>query len=220
MQDVFLKDFGGISSPSGTNIFDNTNAFANAISILRRDGGGTLTVTKGVWYTGPIELFSDITLKIEEDAEISFLTDENRYLPVYTRWEGVDCYAMHPCIFANGQKNVRITGKGTINGNGRVWWEKRIANKMQKEPKTALQFKFAGLNPDYKNQPSGGGGRNIQFLRPPLIQFYKSTDCVIEDVRVCNSPFWTVHPVYCKNVVISGIRVENPAENASPAAWG
>ena len=216
MQDIFLKDFGGNSSQSGTNIFDNSMAFYNAINVLKRDGGGTLTVTKGVWYTGPIELFSDITLNIEEGAEISFLTDEDRYPPVYTRWEGVDCYAMHPCIFANGQKNVKITGKGTVNGNGQVWWEKRLDYKAKKvnKPKTAIQNKFASLNPGYENQPSGGGGRNIQFLRPPLIQFYKSTDCVIEDVRICNSPFWTVHPVYCKNVLISGIRVENPAENA------
>ena len=73
---------------------------------------------------------------------------------------------------------------------------------------------FAKLNPDYKNQPSGGGGRNIQFLRPPLIQFYKSEDCAIQGVSVKNSPFWTVHPVYCKNFIISDITVENPASNA------
>nr|MCR4626341.1 glycoside hydrolase family 28 protein [Treponema sp.] len=187
MQSVILKDFGGMPSEFGTNIFDNSTAFYNAINVLKQSGGGVLTVTKGTWYTGPIELFSNITLNLEKGAEISFLTDEERYLPVYTRWEGVDCFAMHPCIFANDQKNVIITGKGTINGNGQVWWKKRLANKKQQAPVTEIQCKFAKLNPGYEEQPSGGGGRNIQFLRPPLIQFYKCTDCAIEDVKVKNS---------------------------------
>ncbi len=214
MQSVILKDFGGMPSEFGTNIFDNSTAFYNAINVLKQSGGGVLTVTKGTWYTGPIELFSNITLNLEKGAEISFLTDEERYLPVYTRWEGVDCFAMHPCIFANDQKNVIITGKGTINGNGQVWWKKRLANKKQQAPVTEIQCKFAKLNPGYEEQPSGGGGRNIQFLRPPLIQFYKCTDCAIEDVKVKNSPFWTIHPVYCENIAITGVRVENPAEDA------
>lgn len=214
MQNVFLKDFGGKPEQTDSTKFDNTEAFSKAIGFLKTSGGGTLTVTEGIWHTGPIELFSNITLNLEKNAVISFFTDEERFPPVYTRWEGVDCYAMHPCVFANAQKNVKITGHGIIDGNGQDWWTKRIAKKPQAEPVTEIEKMFAKLNPDYKSQPSGGGGRYIQFLRPPLVQFYKSDDCKIEGITIRNSPFWTVHPVYCKNLEITGITVENPGENA------
>jgi len=216
MQNVFLKDFGGNPSTSTTEIFDNTKAFGEALTFLKQKGGGILNISKGIWKTGPIDLFSDITLNLKEGAVISFIPDEDLYKPVYTRWEGVDCYAMHPCIFADGQKNIKITGKGKIDGNGQLWWEKRLDYKAnnQTEPETNTQLMFAKLNPDYKTQPGGGGGRDIQFLRPPLIQFYKCENCSIKDVTVCNSPFWTIHPVYCKNIELSSLTVENPAENA------
>lgn len=212
MNNVYLKDFGGKTSEE-SNQFDNTEVFAKAIESLK-SSGGTLTVTKGTWCTGPVELFSNITLNLEEDAVISFFTDEERYPPVWTRWEGVDCWAMKPCLFVNGQKNVKLTGSGVVDGNGKTWWEKREAKRPQKEPETEIEKKFAALNPDYKNQPSGGGGRYIQFLRPALVQFYKCDDCKIEGVTIRNSPFWTVHPVYCKNLEIEGITVENPGEKA------
>jgi polygalacturonase len=196
----------------GDGITDNSNLFAAALRSLKKAGGGTLRVGKGVWRTGPLGLFSHTTLLLEEGAVISFIPEPRRYWPVWTRWEGVECYGMHPCIFAVDQKNITVTGKGTLDGGGQWWWNacREKKNRPQTEPETPEERELARLNTGYRTQPGGGGGRGIQFLRPPLLQFFNCVNIRIEGIILRNSPFWTVHPVYCTNLIISGITVSNP----------
>jgi polygalacturonase len=47
------------------------------------------------------------------------------------------------------------------------------------------------------------------WVRPSMIQFYECTNVLIEDVRIIDSTFWIVHPVFCKNVTVRGITVES-----------
>ena len=210
MKKVELEDFGG----KGDGQCDNTTAFALAFAEIARNGGGTLSVAAGVWRTGPIDIPGDTTLEIQEGAEISFVDDPDVYTPVFTRWEGVECFAMHPMVFSTKQKNIKITGKGTINGNGASWWERRRNQKKngQKAPVLPVEKLFAKLNPGFENQPGGGGGRETQFLRPSLVEFSFCENVTVEGVRIVDSPYWTVHPLYVKNLVLKNLRVENPAD--------
>lgn len=209
MKNVSLTDFGG----KNDGIFDNTDAFARAFADLAQNGGGTLTVGSGIWRTGAITLSSDTTLNLEEGAELSFIPEPERYTPVYTRWEGVECYAMHPLIYADKQKNVKITGKGTVNGNGKVWWDLRNEKrKTQTEPKASYELALAKLNPGYQSQPGGGGGREFQFLRPSFIEFANCDNVTLEGITVKDSPFWTIHPLYTKNLLLKDLYIENPKD--------
>ena len=62
---------------------------------------------------------SNVTLHLEEGATLKFSTDQKLYFPgVITRWEGLDCYNARPLIYAYGESNIAITGKGTIDGQG------------------------------------------------------------------------------------------------------
>ncbi|MCR5724082.1 MAG: glycoside hydrolase family 28 protein [Treponema sp.] len=209
MKQISLEDFGG----KNDGAFDNTDAFSKAFTELAQNGGGTLTVHAGVWCTGPVTLFSNTTLVLEEGAELSFIPNPERYTPVYTRWEGVECYAMHPLIYASGQKNVKITGKGLVNGNGETWWKLRNEKKKtQTEPTAPYEIALAKLNPNYKNQPGGGGGREFQFLRPSFIEFINCENVILEGITIKNSPFWTVHPLYTKNLLLKDLCIENPKD--------
>ncbi len=191
---------------------DVSSELERALSGLRDAGGGTLAVGEGKWRTGPIELFSGIELRLEEGATLSFIPEPQRYRPVPTRWEGVECFGMHPCVYARDAREVAITGPGTIDGNGGAWWsllrEKR--ERGQRTPETPLELELAALNPGYLAQPGGGGGREMQFLRPPLVQFFNCRDVRIEGVTLVNSPFWTLHPVYCDGLAVRGVRIRNP----------
>jgi len=202
-----LESFGG----AGGN-YDNSNAFASALHAIKDSGGGVLKIGKGVWRTGPIELFSGTTLDLDEGAVISFIPEPERYTPVWTRWEGVECYGMRPCVFASGQENIQITGKGAIDGSGEAWW--KIASEKkgrpQTTPETPIEFELARLNPGFEKQPGGGGGRACQFLRPPLLQLFNCKKITLKDFTLRNSPFWTLHPVFCTNLVLSGLKVFNP----------
>lgn len=198
----------------GTNdpLSDCSSAFAGALTRLREGGGGMLVIDPGTWRTGPIELFSGIELSLARDSVLSFIPEPERYRPVPTRWEGVECHAMHPCLFARGQRGISVTGAGRIDGNGAAWWsllaEKR--DRGQRSPESGIERELAALNDGYRSQPGGGGGREMQFLRPPLIQFLSCEDVTIEGVTVENSPFWTIHPVYCDRLAIRGVTVRNP----------
>ncbi|QQO10821.1 glycoside hydrolase family 28 protein [Breznakiella homolactica] len=207
MKSIDLNQYSGV--PDGKT--DNSAAFKNALEALRDAGGGVLTVGPGTWMTGPVELFSNTTLELDEKALVRFIPEPELYQPVLTRWEGIECYGMHPCVFASGQENITIRG-GRFDCGGQVWWEilDRKRRSGQKEPVDPIEKKIASLNPGYTEQPGGGGGREIQFLRPPAIQFFSCKKIRLETFHVSNSPFWTVHPVYCDNIVIDGIKITNP----------
>lgn len=40
--------------------------------------------------------------------------------------------------------------------------------------------------------------RTLQFTRPNLIEFMNSKNIIISNVIFQNSPFWNIHPVYCR----------------------
>ena len=210
MPEIDLASFGGL----GDGVTDNSNFFAAALQALKKEGGGSLKIGKGVWRTGPIEIFSNITIALDEDAVLIFIPEFERYNPVWTRWEGLECYAMHPCVFASEQENIAITGKGVLDGGGGRWWDALCEKRRlgQQEPQTPQELALAELNRGYETQQSGGGGRKMQFLRPPLVQFHNCSKIRLEGVTLQNSPFWTLHPLYCRDLVISGITVKNPVD--------
>jgi polygalacturonase len=45
-------------------------------------------------------------------------------------------------------------------------------------------------------------------LRPPFIQLNRCKNVLLENITIRNSPFWTIHPVLCENVIIRGLDVQ------------
>ncbi|MCR5731525.1 MAG: glycoside hydrolase family 28 protein [Sphaerochaetaceae bacterium] len=192
----------------GDGVTDNTKVLT---ALLEK--GGRIVLKEGVYLTGPLEVRSDTHITLEKDAVIKFIDDPELYEPVYTRWEGVQCYCMHPLLYIHNAKNVVIDGDGTLDGNGKSWWETARIKKKQREAITPLEKKFAALNPDYKTQAEGGGGRLSQFLRPALVQIHNSENITIDGLGVINSPFWTIHPVFSKNLKLYNLRIDNPYDS-------
>jgi len=205
-----IRDFGARSGDD----FDCSDAFARVTAKAKASGGATILVPAGLYRSGPIELFDNTTLHLERGATISFISEPERYPPVETRWEGVRCFAMQPLVLARGARNVAITGEGSLDGNGRTWWDLHRAKKAARQygPQTPIEHRLASLNLATGEQPSGGGGRETQFLRPPLVQFLDCDGVLLEGVRLKDSPFWTVHPVFSRRVRIEGVFILNPSD--------
>ena len=176
--------------------------------------GGVVVIPAGVWNTGPLQLGSHTTLRVQQGAEIRFDPDFSLYRPVQTRWEGVACWGMAPLIFGRDLTDVSIEGEGLINGNGGPWWGevRRRRAEGRLTPESDLEKELAGLNPDYRTQGSGGGGREMQFLRPPLIQFIGCTNVRIQGVTCADPPCWNTHLVYCSGVEIEGVSFRSPPD--------
>lgn len=186
--------------------YDNAEVLQHAL-----DTQEVVTIEKGTYCTSLLKIEKSVTLELKEGAILKFLPDFSLYKPFYTRWEGIMCYAMQPCLLINNTCKVTICGDGTIDGSGELWW-KAVENKRGGDvsPTSEIEKQFAALNPEYLNQEGGGGGRLSQFLRPPLLQIKDCDEITIKGITLTNSPFWTLHPLFSTNLTIDNIKIINP----------
>jgi len=224
---VSISDFGGL----GDGYTLNTEAFKKAVSALSQKGGGQLTVPAGVWFTGPIELMSNVNLHLEKGALILFSPDFNLYPLVNTIFEGLETRRCQSPISARNAVNIAITGEGSINGSGEAWrplkkvkvtdnyWKKVVnSGGVLKDPTYWFPSKSSlkGESISDQNVPRGKLSDSAwlevrDFLRPAMINFIKCKNVLLEGVLFENSPSWNIHPLMCTNVIIDHIAVRNPS---------
>lgn len=56
--------------------------------------------------------------------------------------------------------------------------------------------------------------RLLNNTRGPLVQIMWSSDIVVANVTLRDSPFWTLHPYDCKNVTIRNVTILAPVTGA------
>ncbi len=176
-------------------------------AIDRCPAGGKVIVPAGEWKSGPITLKSNLTLQLEEGCTISFSDCMEDYLPpVFTRWEGVECYNYRPFIYARDCENITITGKGIFYGNGESWWHWK---KLQQAAATCLcEAQSKNIPPEKRVF-----GTREAALRPSFLQLISCRNILLEQFCIQDGPQWTIHPVYCDHVRINGVRVETKGPN-------
>jgi polygalacturonase len=214
--DFLITDFGAV----GDGLMDCSTAISSAIAAATEAGGGRVVVPGGVFMTGPVHLDSHINLHLEDDANLSFIPEPERYLPaVFTRWEGVEFMGLSPLIYAYGKTDVAITGNGTLDGRAddTHWWPMKGKWKgkfgdVEFTQKTARDRLFAeaeaGVPPQDRHYAEGA------FLRPPFIQIYQCRNVLIEGVTITNSPFWLIHPVLSTSVTVRGVNCRSMGPNS------
>ena len=193
-------------------------AINKAIAACSKAGGGRVVVSAGTWTTGPITLKSHVNLYLEEGATLLFAFDTKLFPIVKTRWEGMDLMNYQPCIYAYGEKDIAITGKGTIDGNGsnETWWPMCGKDTYGWTPETvesqkigrSLLFKYAEAGTPIEERQFQGKG-----LRPQLINLYECENILLEGVTLLRSPFWVVHPLLSKNIIVRGLTIINDGPN-------
>jgi unsaturated rhamnogalacturonyl hydrolase len=193
---------------------DCTAAIARAINACANAGGGRVLVPAGEFLTGAIHLQSGVNLHLATNAVLKFSTDPQAYLPaVFTRFEGIECWNYSPLIFAVGQKNVAVTGAGTLDGQAddSTWlaWKGR---KGGTNNQNAARKRLDQMNNDQvpAAQRRFGAG---DYLRPNFIQFQRCENVLIADVKIRRSPMWEIHPLLCTNVTVRGVDIFSHGAN-------
>lgn len=191
-----MSEYGAM----GDGVTDNKAVFDRVIELCKEAGGGTIHVEAGNWLVnGPIHLKSNMNLHLEEGARLFFGGDPAFYLPlVLTSWEGTRCYNYSPFIYVFRAKNVAITGKGEIDGEGSDPWNKW---KQLQDPGKKRIRRMNNEAVPLSERLFGEG----HYLRPHLVQFYESENILVEDVKITDSPFWCLHFVYSKNITVRGL---------------
>ncbi|XP_031263326.1 probable polygalacturonase [Pistacia vera] len=176
-----IKDFGGV----GDGKTSNTETFRRAVRYMQGfgdRGGSQLNVPAGTWLTGSFNLTSNFTLFLEKDAVILGSQDTNEWpiiepLPSYGRGRERLGGRHISLIHGDGLTNVVITGQ-----NGKIDGQGKLWWDLW-------------------------WNRTLQHTRGHLLELKNSHNILISNLTFRNSPFWTIHPVYCSNVIIRGMTI-------------
>ncbi len=176
-----------------------TTAIQKAIDECAKAGGGKVIVPTGKYLTAPIFLRSDVHLEVMAGATLLASTNIDDYPPIDGRWEGIERKVYASLITGHDLENVSITGRGTLDGQGEVWW------KAHRETRDARRRAgIRGREPD--NPPDAP----LKWPRPRTINLYRCRNVLISGITIVDSPAWTIHPVYCENVSIEHVSIIQP----------
>lgn len=175
-----ITDFGAVADATT----DNSVAIQAALRACSDDGGGTVVVPAGkTFMTGPVELLSNVNLRLEPNSRLLANPDEGVYrLSAFGANEGEGMMWLH----ANGATHLSISGTGTLDGNG-------------------IAFMAEEAEDSYNLKPT-----NLFDPRPHLLTLENVSDLNIRDITVANSAYWTIHLVGCQRVLIDGVTILNP----------
>ena len=186
-----LTDFGAVGD--GTTL--NTEAFTQAIAAVKKAGGGKLVVPKGIFRTLPFVLCSSLDLHLDEGAVIQAPDSFAAYgLPDPSTLKSQDEVKARvktpaPLITGKDLHDVALTGTGTIDGNGALWWawSERAARAVA------------------KTEP----GR-IVYNRPHLVAIRGCERLLVADLTLSNSSKFHLVPSNITDLTIERVKVRAP----------
>ena len=191
-------DFGAVGDGEAIN----TRPIQAAIDAAAGAGGGTVVLRPGVYMSGSLFVKSNVTLMIGRGATLKGLRDLAAYPMVRTRVAGIEMDWPAGLLNIYQQKNVRITGEGLVDGDGKVFWDSYWALRREYDPK---DLRWAA---DY------------DCRRPRLIHVYDSEAVEVSGLNLARSGFWTVHVCYSRDVKVSDLIIRNNLGGRGPSTDG
>jgi polygalacturonase len=180
----------------------DTAAIQKTIDAAAKAGHSTIVLNPGVYLSGSLFLKSGTHLRLDGGVEIRGVQDQAAYPVMQTRIAGIEMKWPAALINVYEQDGVEISGKGAIDGDGKLWWDKYWALRTAYEPK--------GLR----------WASDYDCPRPRLIQIYKSAGVSLQGLTLKRSGFWTVHICYSSKVHVDGVTIRNNIGGMGPSTDG
>ena len=177
--DYNVMDYGG----RGDGLADDAPALQRAIDACSAEGGGRVVLTRGkTFMTGPVQLKSGVELYLDAGAILRANPDEHVYrLSAFgdNRGEGM------LWLWAKDARDISVTGRGTIDGNGVSFMGRELSDSYELKPVTTFD------------------------PRPHVLTLIGVRNVLVRDVTIRDGAYWTLHFVGCDDVVVDGINLLN-----------
>jgi polygalacturonase len=170
----------------------DTKAIQAAINQVATGGGGTVVVPAGQFLTGALFLKPKVNLRIEASGVILGSTNIEDYPSMPTRIEGHTQVWRPALLNASGCDGLQITGSGTLQGGGKVYWDAFYAAR-KANPKTT----------------------NLDVDRPRNLFIEDSKNVLVSGVSLRDSGFWNIHLYRCQHVTVEKVDIRAAARSPS-----
>ena len=147
-----------------------TEAIQKVIDLAASNGGGVIVIPRGTYLSGSLFFKQGTHLYVEEGGTLKGSDRIANFKILETRIEGQTCKYFSALVNADGIDGFVIAGKGTINGDGRHYWEEFWIRRQWNRECT-----------------------NKDAQRPRLTYISNCKNVTVQDVHLINSPFWTNH---------------------------
>lgn len=192
-----ILDLGAV--PDGITL--NTETIQKAIDKANTKGGGQVIFPSGKFLTGSLQLKSNVELYLEEGAVLLGSTSPYDYFKVEgeenTLSPKTDDNSELGLIVAVNAKNIKISGKGTIDGQG-------LALALNGDSLHHAGI-FIDKNYNYRRM------RPSELVRPKLFRFLQCEKIEIKNLTLTNSANWGLSFDLCKNLILYNLTVVNRA---------
>ena len=183
-----VRNFGA----KGDGLAYDTDAIQKALDSCAKSGG-TVEFPAGTYLSNPLTLHSQTTIQLDAGAVLQAGTNQVDYLKTPGDWLKAKSSAeFNPFIGGQNLRDVTFTGAGVIDGGGAAWWG---------EAEKARQ-----ITPGYT------------LPRPNLVVLEQSTNVVIENITLQNSPKFHFVPSNCEGVLVSNVTILAPEHAANTDA--
>jgi hypothetical protein len=184
------------------------------IDAVAAAGGGRVVVPTGEWLSkGAIHMKSNVELHLEDGALLTFPDDPKACLPVvHTSFGGIEYRGLSPLVYACGQTNVAVTGKGTIAPR-MAFWRGWFEREQRPEALANMRRLYEWGENDVPVEERRFEDPSAARLRPSCVEFEQCRNVRLEGFKVRESPLWCVHLHRCEDVVVRGIDIRARGHN-------
>ena len=194
----WVNDFGAKNDSTSLS----TEAIQKAIDECAANGGGKVSFKPGIYLSGSIFIKNGVNFNIPEGTELRGSENIEDYPEIDTRVAGIEMKWPAALINVSDQDNVLIDGDGTVNGQGKVFWDYYWNLRKEYEPK-GLRWIV-----DYDAK------------RPRTILISDSENVILKDLNIQKAGFWTVQVLYSKYITVDGLTIRNNIGGHGPSTDG
>lgn len=193
-----VNDFGA----RGDGATVDTHAIQAALDAAAKSHHAIVTFAPGVYLSGAIFIRSGTELHLDKGVTLRAVQTLDAFPMMPTRVAGIEMSWPAALVNIYDQHDAAITGSGTIDGDGKPWWDGYWALRRDYD-KRGLRWAA-----DYDDR------------RPRLLQIFRSHQVRLEGLTLLRSPFWTVHICYSDHVQVDGVTIRNNIGGRGPSTDG